>query len=360
MPSIVGLMLLFFSSSYSQSEAFTFIDVNTSHGLEGILCNHTHSDTLHNDDVVLLLDARISHEVVSGNFCTVNVIHSLSITSNSNDSIAHINCKPINKSPNDKYWTRGFAFYGTNGTLTMTGLNFTNCGTNFTSNVLNFTAPYINFTHHDAAVLVFIDIPSLVVYNVSIVRYNGFAIAAINLPNASFSYLNVGSSKERELFSKYNNSLGSGVLILYHNNRMTSSSVTGNIMRYNSTFLKCNFYDNFALHQLFYAFPFTNIPTASSITILHIENEIPATVKILNSSFENCIGNVGALSILQFNTSVDSQTVIDGSTFHKNSLYMYDELFGAAIMCNFDYNNRNLINAIYQPLVVTNSNFTNN
>ena len=273
---LLGLMLLLFSSSYSQSEAFTFIDVNTSHGLEGILCNHTHSEILHNDDVVLLLDARISHEVVSGNYCTVNVIHSLSITSNSNDSIAHINCKPINKSPNDKYWTRGFAFYGTNGTLTMTGLNFTNCGTNFTSNVLNFTAPYINFTHHDAAVLVFIDIPSLVVYNVSIVRYNGFAIAAVNLPNASFSYLNVGSSKEGELFSKYNNSLGSGVLILYHNNRMTSPSDTGNMMRYNLTFLKCTFSNNSALHQLFYAFPFLNVSiyTASSITILHLETEI--------------------------------------------------------------------------------------
>ena len=154
MLSIVGLMLLFFSSSYSQSEVFTLINVNTSHGLEGILCNYAHSEILHNDDVVLLLDARISHEVVSGNYCTVNVIHSLSITSNSNDSIAHINCKPINKSPNDKYWTRRFAFYGTNGTLTMTGLNFTNCGTNFTSNVLNFTAPYIIFTPHDAAVLV--------------------------------------------------------------------------------------------------------------------------------------------------------------------------------------------------------------
>ena len=359
MLSIVGLMLLFFSSSYSQSEAFTFIDVNTSHGLEGILCNHTHSEILHNDDVVLLLDARISHEVVSGNYCTVNVIHSLSITSNSNDSIAHINCKPINKSPNDKYWTRGFAFYGTNGTLTMTGLNFTNCGTNFTSNVLNFTAPYINFTHHDAAVLVFIDIPSLVVYNVSIVRYNGFAIAAVNLPNASFSYLNVGSSKEGELFSKYNNSLGSGVLVLYHNNnRMTSPSVTGNMMRHNLTFLKCTFYNNFALHQLLYAFTFLNVTTASSITILHIETEIPATVKTLNSSFENCTGsNVGALRILQFNTSVDSQTVIDSSTFHKNSLH---KLSGAAIVGSFIYNNKNLINTIYQPLVVTNSNFSNN
>ena len=358
MLSIVGLMLLLFSSSYSQSEAFTFIDVNTSHGLEGILCNHTHSEILHNDDVVLLLDARISHEVSSGNYCTVNVIHSLSITSNSNDSIAHINCKPINKSPNDKYWTRLFAFYGTNGTLTMTRLNFTNCGTNFTSNVLNFTAPYINFTYHDAAVLVFTDIPSLVVYNVSIVRYNGFAIAAVNLPNASFSYLNVGSSNDGELFSKYNNSLGSGVLILYHNNRMTSPSVTGNMMRHNLTFLKCSFYNNFALHQLLYAFPFLNVTTASSITILHIETEIPATVKILNSSFENCIGsNVGALRILQFNTSVDSQTVIDGCTFHRNSLY---ELSGAAIGGSFNYNNRNLINTTYQPLVVTNSNFSNN
>ena len=359
MLSIVGLMLLFFSSSYSQSEAFTLIDVNTSHGLEGILCNHTHSEILHNDDVVLLLDARISHEVVSGNYCTVNVIHSLSITSNSNDSIAHINCKPINKSPNDKYWTRGFAFYGTNGTLTMTGLNFTNCGTNFTSNVLNFTAPYINFTHHDAAVLVFIDIPSLVVYNVSIVRYNGFAIAAVNLPNASFSYLNVGSSNDGELFSKYNNSLGSGVLVLYHNNRMTSPSDTGNMMRHNLTFLKCALYNNSALHQLFYAFPFMNVTTASSITILHIQAKIPATIKILNSYFENSFGNncCGALFILHFNTSVDSQTIINGSTFNRNSIY---QCFGAAIAGNFIYNNNNSINMIYQPLVVTNSNFSSN
>uniref|UniRef100_A0A1X7T2T5 Right handed beta helix domain-containing protein n=1 Tax=Amphimedon queenslandica TaxID=400682 RepID=A0A1X7T2T5_AMPQE len=164
------------------------IVVNTSHQLEGILCNETKILT---GDLSLYLDSSITHQIMSnGVFCPVNMNHySLTITSDSNDSFAVISC-----TFSDKYWTRGFAFYGTNGSLTMRGLRFTNCGTNLTTldddiKIINSTTSSIHFTKLHAAVLVFTDIASITVSNVTIMKYSGFAIVAVNLPYAVFDYL---------------------------------------------------------------------------------------------------------------------------------------------------------------------------
>uniref|UniRef100_A0A1X7T322 Uncharacterized protein n=1 Tax=Amphimedon queenslandica TaxID=400682 RepID=A0A1X7T322_AMPQE len=133
--------------------------------------------------------------------------YSLTITSDSNDSFAVISC-----TSSDKYWTRGFAFYGTNGSLTMRGLRFTNCGTNLTtldSDIINSTTSSIHFTKLHAAVLVLTDIASITISNVSIMKYSGFAIVAVNLPYAVFDYLEVSYSQKTEF------GIGRGLLLLF-------------------------------------------------------------------------------------------------------------------------------------------------
>ena len=177
----------------------TTIIVNTSNHLERLLCD----DELNNNEVnLLILNTSITHRISSGKFCTVNIRHSLTITSSSSDTLAHIICVSNSKTQYDKYWTRGFAFHGCMGLLTLSGLNFSKCGTNLTTlhkNLINHTNSSIHFTRYHAAVLVFTDIANITIHNVSIVDYNGFAIVAVNLPNASFNFLLVANGQSIEL-----------------------------------------------------------------------------------------------------------------------------------------------------------------
>ena len=360
---VLVLIILSFSLLWAHSveEAPTTIHVNTSNGLEEILCMD--SEALHNNDVILLLDTGLTHNVSADKYCSLNISQSLTITSNSTGIMAHIDCIPTCKEdPYDKYWTRGFVFYGTNGSLELRDLNITNCGTNLTGNVIGFGRAHINYTRHNAAVLAFIEIRSLIVYNVSIVGYNGFAIAAVNLPNASFSYLNISYSFNAQLLSKYGISiLGSGVLVLYYD-RM--SSVPSHF-KYSLTFFNTTFYHNYALHAGYYRYPDNSdasvpVTIAPGLSLFYTQNDVPATVSIVDTSFQHCFGySAGALFILRLNSSVESQTVVDGSNFYNNTMLCSD-CSGAAILGSFYYNKKKTSNTTHLPLVVTNSKFSHN
>uniref|UniRef100_A0A1X7U491 Uncharacterized protein n=1 Tax=Amphimedon queenslandica TaxID=400682 RepID=A0A1X7U491_AMPQE len=104
----------------------------------------------------------------------------------------------------------------------MRGLIFSYCGTNLTT-LNNESIDRINssstvhFTQYQAAVLVFTDIGSLYLEHMHFLHYNGFAIVAVNLPNASLDYLNVMWSHNHYLAGFAHISTGSGVLVLFTN-----------------------------------------------------------------------------------------------------------------------------------------------
>ena len=344
----------------------TTIIVNTSNHLERLLCD----DELNNNEVnLLILNTNITHRIRSGKFCTVNIRHSLTITSSSSDTLAHINCVSNNKTQYDKYWTRGFAFHGSGGLLTLSGLNFSNCGTNLTTlhkNLINHTNSSIHFTRYHAAVLVFTDIASITVHNVSIVDYNGFAIVAINLPNASFSFLLVSYCQSIELEAIHSINIGSGMLALFYNQVAQKNYSGYKLSIKNSTFdnnvafyqywnwktLRCPtvVYKKFHSH-----FPIIN---AAGITILYAQQDIPANVAILQSKFYQCNGYFGgAVLLIRFDSKFDSQTVIDGSNFSNNSIIQ--TCSGAAIASFYIFKSLSLRNS-YQPLTVTNTIITQN
>ena len=345
----------------------TTIIVNTSNHLERLLC-----DCELNNNVVnlLILDTSITHRISSGKFCTVNIRHSLTITSSSSDTLAHIICVFNNKTQYDKYWTRGFAFHGTSGLLTLSGLKFSNCGTNLTTlhNLINHTNSSIYFTQYHAATLVFTDIASVTIHNVSIVDYNGFAIVVINLPNASFNFLLVANGQSIELEAFHNISIGSGMLVLFYNQSQVAQK---NYLEYKLSIINSTFDNNVAFYQywnkrsltcvtgVYHKFhSYFPIINAAGITILYAQQDIPANVAILQTKFYRCTGYfAGAILLIRFDSKFDSQTVIDGSNFSHNSIMQ--KCRGAAIASFFyfkSFTHRN----IYHPLTVTNTIMTQN
>uniref|UniRef100_A0A1X7V7B4 Transmembrane protein n=1 Tax=Amphimedon queenslandica TaxID=400682 RepID=A0A1X7V7B4_AMPQE len=378
MIALIQLVILLQFTHLSQAECPRSIIVNSSVQLEGIFCNYHQYEEC--SDIRLLLDTSITHEITSGDYCTINISHSLTITSIATDSLAHINCVPNNEVHNDKYWTRGFAFHGTNGSLTMKGLNFTNCGTNLTtldSNIVNFTSSPIHFTSYHAAVLVFTEIGTTNIENIAIASYNGFAVVAINLPNAFFSYLYITHSQNFDSIDNSNYmstgnsnymSTGSGMLVLTCN-----SSVTIND-HYNVTILNSIFYKNFASNQYYYkhkqqciseirkhyqrlSMPIVN---AAGLTILYTQSDVPATVNIVGSTFYLCQGFLaGALMVFRLDSPVSSQTNIYGSQFTKNSVLSH--CHGAAIVGSFHSFSWRVSNTkFYQPLTIANTTFIKN
>ena len=352
-----------------QSSSPTNISVNTNDQLEKLLCDYQHG--LYSNDVIITLNSTITHEISSGNFCTVNISHSLTIKSDSVNTLAHINCIPNNASDNDEYWTRGFAFYGINGSLTMRGLNFSYCGTNLTTlsnesiNLINSTSSPTYFTQYHAAVLVLADIGSLYAEHMHFMQYNGFAIVAVNLPNASLNYLNVSWSHNYYLAGFANISTGSGVLVLFSN-----QVALKNYSRYSISIINSNFERNFAFHQYWQekkcysgvhhslnsSFPVIN---AAGITLLYTQHHIPATVNVLKTKFSFCSGYfASAMLIIHFNFRLDSQTIIKDSLFFHNSLIL--KCRGAAITNSFiSIEHYYSLKKIYH-LTVTDTIFKNN
>ena len=343
----------------------TTIIVNTSNHLERLLCD----DELNNNEVnLLILNTSITHRISSGKFCTVNIRHSLTITSSSSDTLAHIICVSNNKTQYDKYWTRGFAFHGTRGLLTLSGLNFSKCGTNLTTlhkNLINHTNSFIHFTQYHAAVLVSTDIANITIHNVSIVDYNGFAIVAVNLPNASFNFLLVanGQSIELEAQAFHNISIGSGMLVLFYNQSQVAQK---DYLEYKLSIKNSTFNANYAFGQYWnrsgatcvtgvYDKFYSNFPiiNAAGITILYAQQDIPANVSILQTKFYRCTGYyAGAVLLIRFDSILDSQTVIDRSNFSHNSLL--PKCRGAAIASYSIFGNFSR-GISYQPLTVTNT-----
>ena len=348
------LLLAIIWCAKSQSDSTVIVPVNSSHQLEKLLCHHSHN-ILHNKNAILLLNATITHIITSGTYCTVNISRSLTIASNSPFALAHIQCE----AQRNKNWTRGFAFSGPNGSFIMRRLNFTNCGAILNTTIIHSMASPFHFTQYHAATLVFNDIASLLVDTVTIIDYTGFAIVAVNLQNASFHVLNISYS---QMVNIYNHSIGSGVLILYRDRISQAPVIRYNLSILNSAFSNINASFNqkrlHGAHNEIHGFLSSSMPVvnAAGLTILYSQNDSEANVLLSGNSFKSCHGYLaGALLIIQLNSSVHSQTIINGSHFTNNSIFCH--CHGAAIAAKFYFNNKN---ATYQPLIITNGTFYGN
>ena len=324
------------------------------------------------DTTLLLLDTLYN---ISGNVSLCNINTNYSLTIQGNHSMATtIQCNSSNHI-NTTHPTIGFAFTGSSS-LTLQRVKFIGCGANLTTldkeqlHIINSTSSLVYFTQYHAAVLVFTEISHLVMRDVSISQYYGFAIVSVNLPNGTLDSIYVnGSQGIEKTIQNFGNSVGCGVLLLYKNSTrmssivnqykvlITSSSFTHNyeyIIHHKFT-CATNFYNSFKRKN--HKNPVIN---AAGLTILYTQNDINAQVIISRCMFKDNAGSTaGAMLVVHLSTTKPSQTVIyNESVFHSNANLQKCHGSAIVLMMNFiKYTLLNSTSTIHYPLEVINVTF---
>ena len=288
------------------------INITKGYELEEFLCNGTQ---LLNDSTVKL-STNISHIIRNASFCIINTTYSLSIISNSSQQ-AVIQCNDSIIQP-----TSGFAFTNIQD-LTLQRLVLRGCGGNLKGldvmKLINSTDSPIKFSQHQSAVLLFLHINTLLINEVTITYYYGFAVFAINPSNASINHSEISVSYG----GKHGmNGFGSGIF-LFFTDIIDVQPFTPLKVFINDTVFKTNFAhhpSNTCLSDLMKLnierLPIVN---AAGQTVLYIQKEFAAEVYVSQSSF---ISNRGALTgtvlVMYFNSVTQSQTVISSTIFKNN------------------------------------------
>ena len=314
--------------------------------LQLYLCHHYNYT---GDTTLLLLDTLYN---ISGNgsWCTINTNYSLNIQSN--HSMATVQCISSTY-VNTILPTIGFAFTGSSS-LTLQRVTFTGCGANLTTldkdklDIINSTSSLVYFTQYHAAVLVFTEISYLIMRDVSISQYYGFAIVVVNLPNGTLDSINVVSSQGNEnILHKPEYSVGCGVLLLYkHLSRrhflnniykvdiVASKFMHNNDFIYNHGFTCATDFYNSHIHQV----SPKSVINAAGLTILYTQNDTAVYVTISQCTFKDNIGSIaGAILILNVNTIKNSQTLINNHTiFDSNGIHQKCHGSGIVLIFFFD------------------------
>ena len=288
------------------------INITKDYELEEFLCSGTQ---LLNDTTVKL-STNISHFIRNASFCIINTTYSLSITSNSSQQ-AVIQCNDSIIQP-----TSGFAFTNMQN-LTLQRLVLRGCGGNLKGldvmKLINSTDSPLIFSQHQSAVLLFLHINTLLINEVTITYYYGFAVFAINPSNASINHSEISVSYGGK---QGMNGFGSGIF-LFFTDIIDVQPFTSFNVSINYTIFKTNY----AHHQSVTCIsdlmklnieplPIVN---AAGLTVLYTQKKFTAEVYVSQSSFISNYGALtGAVLVMYFNSVTQSQTVISSTIFKNN------------------------------------------
>ena len=320
------MLVLLFHLLLICSKCNKVINITSQNHLQLYLCHHYN----YTGDTTLLLLDTVYNISGNGSWCTINTNYSLTIQGN--QSMATVHC--IN-STYDNTGHIGFAFTGSSS-LTLQRVTFTGCGANLATldkeqlDIINSTSSPVYFTQYHAAVLVFTEISHLVIRDVSISQYYGFAIVAVNLPNGILDTINVITSQgiEKEAQYGYGYSVGSGVLLMYQDSPKTLSYtnqykliITNSIFSYNFDYIASSGY--MCVTDLYN----TSIPkdfhkpviNAAGLTIFNIGKNVKTNIDVSHCKFSDSLGSIaGAILVLYLNSVTHSQIVITNSKFDSN------------------------------------------
>ena len=299
-------LFLIISLSFSGAHLHV-INVTEENELEQFLC---YNDPPVVGDTLVALYTNITH-YISGNvsFCMINTTYSLNITSNSSGP-AIINC---NQTGNHLQWpTTGFSFINV-PSLILQRLVFRDCG-GFLKNstiidIINSTAYPFHFTQYQLAVLLFPHINILLIENVTITSYYGFAILAINPMNATMNGLTISVSIVHIISEHIY--IGSGAL-LYFTHDYTNDTHTVII---NNSLITENIRDIGPNHFLRYSQSQNSVISAAGLTVLYTQTNYSANVSILHTIFTRNSGTT--MFFLHYKTSY-GVTVFDQTSFVSN------------------------------------------
>ena len=288
------------------------INITKDYELEEFLCSGTQ---LLNDTTVKL-STNISHFVRNASFCIINTTYSLSITSNSSQQ-AVIQCNDSIIQP-----TSGFAFTNIRN-LTLQRLVLRGCGGILKGldvmNLINSTDSPLTFLQNHSAVLLFLHINTLLINEVNITYYYGFAVFAINPSNTSINHSEISVSHG----GKYGmNGFGSGML-LFFTDIIDVQPFTPFNVSINYTVFKTSYAHRPSVTCLSDLMKLNIEPlpivNAAGLTVLYIQKKFTAEVYVSQSSFISNYGALtGAVLVMYFNSVTQSQTVISSTIFKNN------------------------------------------
>ena len=362
------MLVLLFHLLLICSKCNKVINITSQDHLQLYLCHHYN----YTGDTTLLLLDTVYNIRGNGSLCTINTNYSLIIQSN--HSMATIQCN-FSIYVNTTHPTIGFAFIG-RGSLTLQRVTFIGCGANLTTldkeqlDIINSTSSLVYFTQYHAAVLVFTEISHLVMRDVNISQYYGFAIVAVNLPNGTLDSVNVIGSQGIEKAAQYGHgySVGSGVLLMYHNSPKTLSYTNKYMLKITNSTFSYNFdyvsYSGYVCVTNLYIFknkdPKKPVINAAGLTIFYIGTNTNVQVNISQCTFANNVGSLaGAMLLLHLETKPHLQTVIKHSKFDSNGSDR--KCHGSGLVLFFDkFSRLSMITAseIYHPLQIVDVNFT--
>ena len=289
------------------------INITKDYELEEFLC----SDTQLLNDTTVKLSTNISHFIHNASFCIINTTYSLSIISNSSQQ-AVIQC-------NDSIQpTSGFAFTNIQN-LTLQRLVFKHCGGYLEGlgvmNLINSTDSPLTFLQNHSAVLLFLHVSTLLINEVNITFYYGFAVFAINPSNASINHSEISVSYGGK---QGMSGFGSGIF-LFFTDIIDVQPFTPFNVSINYAVFKTNY--EFAHHpsvtclsdlmkHIIEPLPIIN---AAGLTVLYTQKEFAAEVYVSQSHFISNRGALtGAVLVMYFNSITQSQTVISSTIFKNN------------------------------------------
>ena len=342
------VLSLILSSNASHPRIF---NITKDYELEEFLCSGTQ---LLNDTTVKL-STNISHFIHNASFCIINTTYSLSIISNSSQQ-AVIQC-------ND---SSGFAFTNIQN-LALQRLVLRGCGGYLKGldviNLINSTDSPLTFSQHHSAVLLFLHINTLLINEVTITYYYGFAVFAINPSNASINHSEISVSYGGK---QGMNGFGSGIF-LFFTDIIDVQPFTPFNVSINYTVFKTNY--EFAYHQSNTCFSdlmkhnIKRLPIANAagLTVLYTQKNFTAEVYVSQSSFISNRGALtGAVLVMYFNSIAQSQTVISSTIFKNN--FINEPCPGRCISLFFHVSNKKqhyIENDQLSPLTIFNCLFFN-
>ena len=345
--SLVLLLLLLIASSVSSHE----IIITDQYQLEDFLCNSTNQLV---EDTVVVLDTNITHFIRDVSFCVISTAYSLTITTNSSEK-ANVSCS----NATIQLPTSGFAFTNV-FKLTLHNLVFTYCGGYMRDfDAIKSINSTIYFTQHHSAVFVFLKINTLIIEEVRMVLYHGFAMVVVNPIQAAMNGMVL---LKGEFNSDHLVSYGSGILMLFVDSsdvRRRYVSVNRSVFRLNIEYIDSNacLSDLQSVVQ-----PFLVINSAS-FTILFTQKNFTANVDIANSKFYDNFGSfTAAVLILHYNSMTFSTVSIMHTTFVSN--YNKKQCLGSdlSFVIKLDKTTNTCLyghTGVHSLLSVLNSSFTN-
>ena len=308
------------------------INITKDYELEEFLCSGAQ---LLNDTTVKL-STNISHIIRNVSFCIINTTYSLSIISNSLQQ-AVIQCNDSSIQP-----TSGFAFTNIRN-LILQRLVLRGCGGYLKGlgvmKLINSTDSPLKFSQHQSAVLLFLHINTLLINEVTITYYYGFAVFAINPSNASINHSEISVSYGGK---QGMNSFGSGIFLFFtdiiHMQPFTPFNVS-----INYTVFKTNYARHSAVTCLSDLMKLNIEPlpiiNAAGLTVLYTQKEFAAEVYVSQSRFISNHGALtGAVLVMYFNSVTQSQTVISSTIFKNN--FINEPCPGTCISLFFHVSNK--------------------